>query len=148
MHGPPLKIFIKDGVKPVAAHTPIPIPLHWQKQVKAGLDRDEAIGVIEKVPSGTPTTWCYRMVVVPKKDNSPRRTVNVMPLNQYSVRQTHHTMSPFHQASMVPANTRKTVLDAWNGYHSVRLDPKSRHKTTFLTVFGRYMYLRAVQGQW
>ena len=86
--------------------------------MKAGLDRDEAIGVIEKVPSGTPTTWCHKMVCVPKKDNTPRRTVNFKPVNQYSSRETHHTMSPFHQASIVPANTYKTVLDAWNGYHS------------------------------
>ena len=56
MHGEPLKIFMKDGVKPIASHSPIPIPLHWQAKVKAGLDRDEAIGVIEKVPPGTPPT--------------------------------------------------------------------------------------------
>ena len=146
MHGPPLKIFIEDGAKPVAAHSPIPIPLHWQKEVKAGLDRDEAIGVIEKVPSGTPTTWCHRMVVVPKKDNTPRRTVNFQPLNRHSKRQTHHTMSPFHQASMVPANTKKTVLDAWNGYHSVYLDPSCRDLTTFITPWGRYRYKTTPQG--
>ena len=146
MHGPPLKIFMKEGVKPVAAHTPIPIPLHWQKQVKAGLDRDEVIGVIEKVPSGTPTTWCHRMVVVPKKDNTPRRTVNFMPLNEHSTRQTHHTIAPFHQASMVPSNTKKTVLDAWNGYHSVYLDPECRDLTTFITPWGRYRYKTAPQG--
>ena len=146
MHGPPLKIFLQDGAKPVAAHTPIPIPIHWQKEVKAGLDRDEAIGVIEKVPPGTPTTWCHRMVCVPKKDNTPRRTVNFQPLNQYSSRQTHHTMSPFHQASMVPANTKKTVLDAWNGYHSVALDPACKDLTTFLTPWGRYRYRKAPMG--
>ena len=146
MHGPPLKIFIQEGAKPVAAHTPIPIPLHWQKEVKAGLDRDEAIGVIERVPSGTPTTWCHRMVVVPKKDNTPRRTVNFQPLNRYSTRQTHHTMSPFHQASMVPSNTKKTVLDAWNGYHSVYLDPSCRDLTTFITPWGRYRYKTTPQG--
>ena len=50
MHGPPLKIFMQDGVRPVASHSPIPIPVHWQKQVKAGLDRDVRLGVIEKVP--------------------------------------------------------------------------------------------------
>ena len=138
MHGEPLKIHMKDGVKPVASHSPIPIPLHWQAKVKAGLDRDEAIGVIEKVPPGTPTTWCHRMVVVPKKDNTPRRTVNFQPLNEHSSRQTHHTMSPFHQASMVPAGTKKTVLDAWNGYHSVYLDPTCRDLTTFITPWGRY----------
>ena len=146
MHGPPVKIHIQDGVKPVASHTPIPIPLHWHKQVKAGLDRDEAIGVIEKVPPGTPTTWCHKMVCVPKKDLSPRRTVNFVPLNQHSSRQTHHTMSPFHQASMVPSNTYKTVLDAWNGYHSCSLDEESKHLTTFITPFGRYRYRKLPQG--
>ena len=146
MHGPPLTIHMQEGAKPVASHSPIQVPLHWQKKVKAGLDRDEAIGVIEKVPPGTPTTWCHRMVVVPKKDNSPRRTVNFMPLNQYSTRQTHHTMSPFHQATMVPAGTKKTVLDAWNGYHSCLMDEESRHLTTFITPWGRYRYNVAPQG--
>ena len=56
MHGPPLTIHLKEVVKPIASHTPIPVPLHWQKKVKAGLDRDVAIGVLEKVPPGTPTT--------------------------------------------------------------------------------------------
>ena len=146
MHGAPVKIHIQDGVKPVASHSPIPIPLHWHKEVKAGLDRDVAIGVIEKVPSGTPTTWCHRMVCVPKKDNTPRRTVNFKPLNQYSSRETHHTMSPFHQASMVPSNTYKTVLDAWNGYHSCLMDEESRHLTTFITPWGRYRYRTLPQG--
>ena len=112
MHGPPLTIHMQDGVTPIASHSPIPVPLHWQKKVKAGLDRDEAIGVIEKVPPGTPTTWCHRMVVVPKKDNTPRRTVNFQPLNQFSSRQTHHTVSPFHQETSVPPRTKKTVVDA------------------------------------
>ena len=133
MHGDPVKIHLQEGATPVAAHSPIPIPLHWRDQVKAGLDRDEALGVIERVPAGTPTTWCSRMVCVPKKDNSPRRTVNFQPLNRHSARYTHHTLSPFHQASMVPANTKKTVLDAWNGYHSCLLHPDSRDLTTFIT---------------
>ena len=146
MHGPPVKIHLQEGATPVACHSPIPIPLHWHKAVKAGLDRDEAIGVIEKVPSGTPTTWCHKMVCVPKKDDTPRRTVNFVPLNQHSSRETHHTMSPFHQASMVPPNTYKTVLDAWNGYHSCALDKESRHLTTFLSPWGRYRYKTLPQG--
>ena len=146
MHGEPLTIHMKEGVKPIASHSPIPVPLHWQAKVKAGIDRDEAIGVIEKVPPGTPTTWCHRMVVVPKKDNTPRRTVNFQPLNQYSSRQTHHTMAPFHQASLVPAGTKKTILDCWNGYHSVYLNPKCRDLTTFITPWGRYRYKTTPQG--
>ena len=146
MHGPPVKIHLQEGATPVASHSPIPVPLHWHKEVKAGLDCDVAIGVIEKVPSGTPTTWVHKMVCVAKKDNSPRRTVNFVPLNKHSSRETHHTMSPFHQASMVPANKYKTVLDAWNGYHSCALDEDSKHLTTFITPFGRYRYRTLPQG--
>ena len=86
------------------------------------------------------------MVVVPKKDNTPRRTVNFQPLNQYSSRQTHHTMSPFHQATSVPKNTKKTVVDAWNGYHFVYLDLTCRDLTTFITPWGRYRYKTTPQG--
>ena len=146
MHGPPVKIHLTEDAKPVASHSPIPVPLHWHKKVKAGLDRDVAIGVLEKVPAGTPTTWCHKMVCVPKKDGSPRRTVNFVPLNQFSFRQTHHTMSPFHQASMVPSNTYKTVLDAWNGYHSCLLDEESRPLTCFISPWGRYQYRKLPQG--
>ena len=34
MHGPPLKIHMQEGVTPVASHSPIPVPIHWQKKVK------------------------------------------------------------------------------------------------------------------
>ena len=119
MQGPPLQFIIDKNAKPHAVHTPIPVPVHWQKAVKAGLDRDVKLGVIEPVPWGTPTTWCSRMVVVAKKDGTPRRTVNLQPLNAVSARQTHHTPSPFNQVSSIPHNMKKTVCDAWNGYHSV-----------------------------
>ena len=91
-------------------------------------------------------TWCHRMVVVSKKSGSPRRCVDLQPLNRYATRETHHTPSPFHQARSVPRSTYKTVLDAWNGYHSVPLHEDDRHLTTFLTPWGRYRYRVAPQG--
>ena len=57
------------------------------------------LGVIEPVPSGTDTTWCHKMVIVPKKDMTPRRTINFQPLNAVAARQTHHTPPPFEQVS-------------------------------------------------
>ena len=47
---------------------------------------------------------------------------------------------------MVPPHTKKTVLDAWNGYHSLSLTPEARNATTFITEWGRYRYCRAPQG--
>lgn len=146
MSGPPLKLIIEENATPHAVHTPIPVPLHWKKAVKASLDRDENLGVIEKVPWGTPTTWCSRMVVVPKKDGTPRRTVDLQPLNAVSARQTHHTPSPFHQAASVPHGMIKTVCDAWNGYHSIPIREEDRHLTQFITPWGRYQYCTAPQG--
>jgi hypothetical protein len=41
---------------------------------------------------------------------------------------------------------KKTVLDAWNSYHSLMLNPKASDATTFITEYGKYRYLRAPQG--
>lgn len=146
MTGPPLRLLIDPNATPTAHHNPIPVPLHWQDQVKSGLDRDVALGVLEKVPIGTPVTWCHRMVICPKKDGTPRRTIDLQALNRHATRETHHTQSPFHQARSVPVEKKKTIFDAWNGYHSVPLHPDDRHFTTFITPWGRYRYCTAPQG--
>ena len=61
---PALRLFIDPNAKPVACHKPRPVPLHWQEEIKEGIDRDCRIGVMEKVPVGTPATWCAPMVLV------------------------------------------------------------------------------------
>ena len=68
IEGPPVEIHLKENAVPKAVHTPASIPIHWQDQVHKDLLRDEALGVIEKVPYGEPVTWCHRMVVTRKHD--------------------------------------------------------------------------------
>ena len=48
--------------------------------------------------------------------------------------------------STVPGDMKKTVLDAWNGYHSFPLAPSARDATTFITKWGRYRYLSDPMG--
>ena len=146
MEGPPLRLMVDPDAQPVAHHKPIPVPIHWQEDVKAGLDQDCRLGVIEEVPPSTPVTWCHRMVISPKKNGKPRRTVDLQDLNTHATRETHHTQSPFQQARAIPRGTKKTVCDAWNGYHAVPLHPDDRHLTTFITPWGRYRYRVAPQG--
>ena len=146
MTGPPVEIHLDPKAVPRVCHTPATVPLHWQEKVKADLERDVALGVIERVPYGEPVTWCHRMVVARKHDGTPRRTVDMSPLNKYCSRETFATESPFHLARKVPKETWKTVSDAWNGYHSVPLRESDRHLTTFITPFGRFRYKRAPQG--
>ena len=146
MSGDPLNITFREDYTPSAVHKPIPIPHHWKAEVKTKIDADVALGIIEAVPQGTPTLWCSRMVVVPKKDGTPRRTVDLQNLNKATLRETHHTPTPFHTVSVIPKGKVKTVLDAWNGYHSVPLSAAARDATTFISEWGRYRYLRAPQG--
>lgn len=146
MSGPPMDIHIAESATPKACHKPAPVPLHWQQRVYEDLLRDEALGVIERVPDGIPVTWCHRMVVTRKHDGTPRRTVDLSPLNKHCKRETFPAEAPFHLARRVPKNTWKTVTDAWNGYHSVPLREEDRHLTTFVTPFGKWRYTRAPQG--
>ena len=146
MDVPPMRLMVDPNATPIAHHKAIPVPLHWQDEVKASLDRDVQLGVLEPVPVGEPVTWCHRMVVCSKKDGSSRRTVDFQALNKHATRETHHTQSPFHQARSVPQGKKKTVFDAWNGYHSVPLHADDRHLTTFITPWGRYRYCVAPQG--
>lgn len=146
MTGKPLDIVFKEGTEPVAVHMPITIPHHWKSQVKVGLDRDVALGIIEPVPMGTPTHWCSRMVVTPKKDGSPRCMVDLQWVNDVTLRETHHTPTPHNMVADLPNNVKKTVLDAWNGYHNMELADSERDTMTFITEWGWYRYFRAPQG--
>ena len=133
MDSVPMRLMVDPDAEPVAHHTPVPVPLHWQDKVKAGLDQDVALGVIEPDPLGETVTCCHRMVVCAKKNGMTRRTVDFQALNLHAARETHHTQSPFHQARSIPSGKKKTVFDCWNGYHSIPLHDDDRHLTTFIT---------------
>ena len=87
-----MRLMVDPHCQPVAHHKAIPVPLHWSEEVKAGLDQDVRLGVIEPVPIGEPVTWCHRMVVCAKKDGTPRRTVDFQALNMQPEKLT--TLSP------------------------------------------------------
>ena len=110
MGGPPMRLMINPHATPTAYHTPIPVPLHWQDDVKAGLDRDVRLGVIEPVPIGEPVTWCHRMVICAKKNGTPRRTIDFQPLNTHATRETHHTQVTFPPSEIGPPRKEENRL--------------------------------------
>ncbi len=147
MTGTPMKAVQKKyGAKHPKWYTPIPVAFHWKKSVKAALDQDVRLGIIERVPQGEMSEWCSRMVITPKKNGKPRRTIDFQELNKATLREVHHTPSPINLVIQIPAGMLKTVLDAWNGYDSLILDLESRELTTFNTEWRRYRYLRGTQG--
>ena len=146
MNTPPMRLMIDDNAIPTVRHKPIPVPLHWQDEVKEAIDADVRMGILEPVPIGEPVTWIHQMVITAKKDGKPRRTVDLQSLNAYAIRETHHTQSPFHLARAIPMNTVKTTFDNWNSFHAMGIHLDDRHLTTFITPWGRYRYKVGPQG--
>ena len=86
------------------------------------------------------------MVVLPKRDGKPRRTVDYQKLNSSCLKEIHHKPTPFNLVSSIPKHTYKTVADTHNGFHQSELDKASSKLTTFVTPWGRYRYLRTPMG--
>ena len=143
---PALRLHVDPNARPVACHRPGNVPAHLAEAVKLGLDKDVRTGVLRKVGVNEPVGWCSRMVVMAKKNGKPRRTVDFKALNRAAPRQTHATEAPFLLASQVPADSWKSCLDAWEGYHSVPLHEEDRKYTQFITPWGGYEYLVVPQG--
>ena len=141
-----IRIHVKPNATPVAIHRPSTIPAHWEDQVRVELEQDIELGVLERVPSNTPTTWCSCMHVIGKKSGNPRRVIDLRAVNAATSRQTHATEAPFKQAMSIPPNTWRYTSDTWNGYHSIPLDARDRHLTTFLTPWGHMRYRVAPKG--
>lgn len=81
------------------------------------------------------------------RDISPNCMVDLQKLNAATMREMHHSPSPFNEVSISWEYMRETLLDAWNGYHSLPLFPAAHDTTTIITKWGRYWYLLAWHGQ-
>ena len=85
------------------------------------------------------------MVVTVQKNGCSRITIDLQHLNSQCLRETHHTPSLFQIAYQIPSNTKKSVLDAVDGFHAILLDEESQ-PMTFITEWETYMYLRLPLG--
>ena len=146
MTGPPLHFTLKPDAKSVAVHKPAVVPIHWVAPVREQLMRDVELGILERVQANEPTVWQHRMVVVRKPNGTPRRTVDMQSLNKATLRNSHPMTSPYIKAMSVPANTFKTVTDAWEGYHAVPLDEESSKMTQFITQQVHYAGFQIQKG--
>ena len=63
MTGPSMALRVPLNLQPVATNRAPHVAVHWQQEVADQLERDVALGVIERVPPNTPVTWLHSMVV-------------------------------------------------------------------------------------
>ena len=77
----PLQLFVDPNVEPVAIYKAAIFLIHLKAKVKADLDKDVRLSILEKVDVNSPVKWLNRMIVTMKKDGSPHRIIDYRQLN-------------------------------------------------------------------
>ena len=132
------QIQLKPDAKPYALYTARNVPIPLRTKVKQELARMKKLGVISKVDK--PTCWCAGMVVVPKKSGEVRICVDLKPLNESVLRETHPLPAVDETLAQLTGATVMSKLDANSGFWQIPLSKDSRELTTFITPFGRYCF--------
>ena len=137
-------IELMEGAKPYALTTPRQIAIPLLPQVKAELERMEAMGVITRVD--VPTEWCAGMVAVPKSEDHVRICVYLTRLNE-SVCRKRHPLPVLEQIlAQICGAKYFSKLDANSGFWQIPLSPESSLLTTFITPFGWFCFRRLPFG--
>ena len=66
-----LELFVDPINQPLAIHKAAVNPVHLKAAVKADLDRDVRLGILEEDDINLPVKWLLRIFVPLKKDGSP-----------------------------------------------------------------------------
>ena len=137
-------IRLKKDAKPQALFAPRNVPIPLRDKVEEGLRRMEQLGVIE--PVHDPTPWCAGMVVVPKSSGAVRICVDLKPLNESVLRETHPMPSVDDTLAQLSGATVFSKVDANSGFWQIPLAADSCHLTTFITPMGRFCFKKLPFG--
>ena len=122
MKVPKMTVELKDGrtgTKAKRTSRVIPVPLAMREQTKRDLDSAVKMGILEDVSGkANHDLWLAPMIVVPKKDGSPRRVIDFSLLNRFCKRSAEATLDTNRMASAVPVPEAGqeiffSCLDAW-----------------------------------
>ena len=124
-------------------HKAIPVPLHWQEEEKASIDRDVKLGVLEAVPIGPGAIEWSRLGR--KTASHDAQWTCMCSANMLSVK--HITPNPrFYRRRWYLQGPRRQFPMLGTGIIVSPIRKQDRHFTTFITPWGRYRYKTCPQG--
>ena len=149
-----MEVIIKPCAIPKRTMRTIHCPINLREQAKKNLEAGVKLGIIEPVQlNGEQPSRISPALFVLKSNGGCRQVVNFKHLNVHCERQPNHTSDVLKLVSQVPtaldSATKElffTVLDAWNGYHSIALKDDAKKYFGFQTEWGTYTYNVAPQG--
>ena len=146
MEGPPLDLHVDPEAKPIAVHKPIPVPLHWQQEVKQSIDRDANSGFWRRsqLENRLPGAIEWSQLGRKTANHDPQWTCRCS-TNMLFVK--HIRPNPrFTKQRCYLQGPRRQLPMLGYGYHSVPIREKDRHLSTFITPWGQYRYETCPQG--
>ena len=140
-----MKIHLQDNVEPFFQSVPRVVPIALLPKIKKELNKLVKLQVIKSVDF--PTDWCSPIVVVPKHNKEEIRLCCDYTKLNTSVKR---AVFPVPRVDVALAKLKGarifSRLDAKAGFHQIKLDTESQYLTTFITLFGRYVYTRLPFG--
>ena len=107
-----------------------------QAIIKKSIDEMVQAGIAE--PSSSP--WASRIVIVTKKDGTPRFCVDYRSLNAVTVKDSYPIP---HQTDLLDAIGEAkffSTLDLASGYWQIKLDEDAKMKSAFVSRYGLYQF--------
>ena len=147
MKGPHMKIHLEEDAECFSVKAPRNIPYAWRDEVRKQLDDMVKKNIIRPL-GDEPSKWCSPMVVVPKPNgNGVRICVDFTKLNKFVKRPHYPSTTPKEAVCGVASGSKYfSTFDATHGYWQLALDEEAQLCTTFMTPYGRYVFLRAPMG--
>ncbi|MCO5552309.1 hypothetical protein L7F22_005820 [Adiantum nelumboides] len=85
--------------------------------------------------------WLFPIVVVPKKNGKLRVCVDYLKLNAHTIKDPFPLPFTDMMLDEIAGHEMYSFMDGYSGYNQLKIAPKDREKTTFITEWGAFMYL-------
>ena len=112
------------------------VPIHFRQEISGLLDDMQRQDIIE--PSISP--WASPIVLVRKKDGSPRFCVDYRKLNAATIKDSYPLPRVDDILDSLSGSQWFSTLDLRSGYWQVEVDPADKEKTAFTTPYGLYQF--------
>ncbi|MCO5556479.1 hypothetical protein L7F22_010028 [Adiantum nelumboides] len=109
---------------------------NYAKKVKEEIDNLLKAGFITEVESSL-----FPIVVVPKKNGKFKVCVDYRKLNAQTIKDPFPLPFTDTMLDEIAGHEMYNFMDGYSGYNQLKIAPKDRPKTTYITKWGSFMYL-------